>query len=158
MNPEHWLDVAEQLLRDPRRGAPRQVNLRCAVSLVYYALFHWLANCAADALAGTAKPRDGSWTRVYRGLQHHQVRNECRKGRIPKRFPTSIRRFATEVATMQNRRHRADYDPQARFSKGDALAFLRNANSILNDLQTATPAEKRAFAIHVLFKERPGSP
>ena len=34
VNPEHWLDVAEQLLRDPRRGAPRQVNLRCAVSLI----------------------------------------------------------------------------------------------------------------------------
>ena len=52
MNPDHWLDAATRLLHQPRRGAPRQVDLRCVVSLSYYALFHWLANCAANALAG----------------------------------------------------------------------------------------------------------
>ena len=154
MNPEHWLGAAEQILNAPRRGAPRQVDLRCAVSLVYYALFHWLANCAADALAGAAKPRDRSWTRVYRGLQHRQVREQCRKERLPGNLPPSMRRFATEVAEMQMKRHRADYDPEARFSKGHVLAFLARANSVLADLQRATPAEKRVLAIHVLFRER----
>lgn len=154
MNPEHWLAAAELLLNAPRRGAPRQVDLRCAVSLVYYALFHWLANCAADALAGAAKPRDRSWTRVYRGLEHRHVREQCRKGRLPGHLPPSMRRFATEVAAMQERRHRADYDPEARFSKRHVIAFVAKANSLLADLRRATPAEKRAFAIHVLFRER----
>ncbi len=76
MNPDHWLDAAKRLLEQPRRGAPRQVDLRCAVSLIYYALFHWLT------------------------------------------------------------------------------AFLAMANRVIRGLEGATPAEKRALAIHVLFRER----
>lgn len=70
MNPSHWLEAAEQLVHEDRRGAPRQVNLRCAVSMTYYALFHWLANSAADSFAGAARKKDWSWTRVYRGIDH----------------------------------------------------------------------------------------
>lgn len=157
MKPEHWLDAADQLVNESRPGAPRQVNLRCAVSMVYYALFHWLANCAADALAGSAGPRNPSWTRVYRGLDHRQVKQQCRQGRVPAGLPPTVRRFATELAEMQGRRHRADYDPSARFSKPDTTAFIANANSMLQDLRDVTPADRRTFAIHVLFKERRAS-
>ena len=73
--------------------------------MVYYALFHWLATCVADAL-----------------------------------------------------RHAADYDPAAHFSKNDVREYLGMASNILETVQTATPADKRALAIHVLFKERPASP
>ena len=69
-----------------------------------------------------------------------------------------MRRFASELAVMQERRHEADYDPTARFSKRDAGAFLANAVRTLADLEGITPTEKRALAIHVLFKERPASP
>lgn len=154
MNPDHWLDAAKQILHQPRRGAPRQVDLRCAVSLIYYALFHWLANCAADALAGATRPRDRSWTRVYRGLQHRQVREQCRKGRRPGGLPSSIHRFARAIVAMQARRHSADYDPDTRFAKSDVAAFLETASRVIRDLQGATSAEKRALAIHVLFRER----
>ena len=155
MNPDHWLDAATQLLQQPRRGAPRQVELRCAVSLIYYALFHWLANCAADALAGATKPRDRSWTRVYRGLQHRRVHEQCRRGRLPGGLPSSIHRFAAAIVAMQPRRHSADYDPDTRFAKSDVAAFLAMANRVIRGLEGTTPAEKRALAIHVLFRERP---
>ena len=56
---------------------------------------------------------------------------------------------------MQARRHKADYDPDTRFSKGDVTAFLARANRVLWDLQGTTSAEMRALAIHVLFRERP---
>ncbi len=154
MNPEHWLDAAARLLQQPRPGASRQVDLRCAVSLIYYALFHWLANCAADALAGATKPRDRSWTRVYRSLQHRQVREQCRRGRRPGGLPSSIHRFATAIVVIQAMRHTADYDPDTRFSKSDVAAVLARANRAIRDLEGATPAEKRALAIHVLFRER----
>ena len=139
MNPDHWLDAAERLLHRSRRGAPRQVDLRCVVSLIHYALFHWLANCAADALAGATKPRDRSWTRVYRGLQHRQVREQFRRGRRPGGLPSSIHRFAAAIVAMQARRHSADYDPDTRFLKGDVAAFLANANRVIRDLQGTTP-------------------
>ncbi|MDE2764071.1 MAG: hypothetical protein OXQ94_05100 [Gemmatimonadota bacterium] len=124
------------------------------MSLIYYALFHWLANCASDALAGATKPRERSWTRVYRGLQHRQVHAQCRRGRLPGGLPSPIHRFATVIVAMQARRHSADYDPDARFAKSDVAAFLEMANRAIRDLEGATPAEKRALAIHVLFRER----
>lgn len=157
MNPFHWLNAAEQLVRQQRAGAPRQVNLRCAVSLTYYAMFHWLANCAAGALAGSSRPRDASWTRVYRSIDHRQVRRRCRRRRIPRGFSATMRRFAIELASLQSQRHAADYDPDARFSKGDVLEHLATVEDILTAADSVTPAEKRALAIHALFRERPGS-
>ena len=56
---------------------------------------------------------------------------------------------------MQAIRHKADYDPDTRFSKGDVAAFLARAHRVIRDLQGTTPAERRALAIHVLFRERP---
>ena len=104
MNPSHWLDAADQLVNEARPGAPRQVNLRCAVSMVYYALFHWLANCVADVLAGATRPTDHGWVRVYRGVDHRQVKQQCRQGRIPTHLAPTLRRFAAELAEMQGRR------------------------------------------------------
>ena len=158
MNPRHWLEAAEQLVHERRRGAPRQVNLRCAVSMTYYALFHWLASSAADGFAGAARQGDWSWTRAYRGIDHRQVREQCRRGRVPRSLSRTMRRFATELAAMQAWRHQADYDPDVRFSKADAIKHIATASDILTAVEAENPAEKRAFAIHVLFKERPGSP
>jgi len=56
---------------------------------------------------------------------------------------------------MQPRRHSADYDPDTRFAKSDVAAFLAMANRVIRGLEGTTPAEKRALAIHVLFRERP---
>lgn len=154
MNPSHWLEAAEQLVDEDRRGAPRQVNLRCAVSMTYYALFHWLANSTADAFAGGTRQKDWSWTRAYRGIDHRQIRDQCRSKRIPSSFSPRIRRFAIELAAMQVHRHRAHYDPEARFSKAEAIKHIENARNILTGIEAGNPAEKRALAIHVLFKER----
>ena len=38
-----------------RRGRPRRADLNRAVSSIYYALFHTLAACGTDLLAGRAK-------------------------------------------------------------------------------------------------------
>ncbi|MXX34671.1 MAG: hypothetical protein F4107_03460 [Gemmatimonadetes bacterium] len=58
---------------------------------------------------------------------------------------------------MQALRHEADYDPSASFSKSDVREYLGIAGNILETVQAASPAEKRALAIHVLFRERPAT-
>ena len=55
---------------------------------------------------------------------------------------------------MQAMRHQADYDPDTRFAKSDVAAFLARAHRVIRDLEGTTPPEKRALAIHVLFRER----
>lgn len=59
-DPSHLLDAADHPASEECPGAPRQVNLRRAVSTVYCALFHWLARCAADSLVGWVRPRPGA--------------------------------------------------------------------------------------------------
>lgn len=124
--------------------------------MVYYALFHWLASTAADTLAGSGDRKNPIWVRVYRGLDHRQVRQQCRLGRVPGDFPSAIRRFAAELAEMQGLRHQADYDPSAHFFKSDVREYLGTASRTIEAVQTATVAERRALAIHVLFRARPG--
>lgn len=150
----HLLDAAEHLVREGRSGAPRQVNLRRAVSSVYYALFHWLARCAADSLVGAAETGGESWTRVYRALNHRDLRKRCQQGRIPSSSPRALRRFGAEIVSMQPARHGADYNPAVRFTKRDVLAHVQEARGILQDLEHTSFSERRVFAVHVLFRER----
>ena len=154
MNPTHLLDAADHLAGESRPGAPRQVNLRRAVSSVYYALFHWLAKCAADSLVGVTEHSGESWTRVYRALNHRDLRHRCRKGCIPSSTPHELRRLGAELVRMQPLRHGADYNPVARFTKKDVLAHVDEARGILEDLEDAALPDRRLFAVHVLFKER----
>lgn len=131
----HLLDAAEHLVREGRSGAPRQVNLRRAVSSVYYALFHWLARCAADSLVGAAETGGESWTRVYRALNHRDLRHRCRSGRMPSSMPQELRRLGSALVRLQPIRNGADYNPTMRFDN-------------------TAQSKKCAFAVHVLFKER----
>lgn len=154
MNPTHLLDAADHLVGEDRPGAPRQVNLRRAVSTVYYALFHWLARCAADSLVGVGETSTGTWVRVYRALNHRDLRQRCRQTRIPSSTPDALGRFGAALVRLQPLRNRADYNPAARFAKRDVLAQVDAARGILDDLESTTQSERRAFAVHVLFAER----
>ncbi len=154
MNPTHLLDVADQLAGGDGPGAPRQVNLRRAVSTVYYALFHWLARCAADSLVGVGETSGESWARVYRALNHRDLRQRCQKGRVPPSTPYPLRQLGTALVQLQPIRNGADYNPVARFAKRDVLAQVDAARGILDDLERTAQSERRAFAVHVLFAER----
>lgn len=154
LNPNHLLDAADHLVSERRPGAPRQVNLRRAVSTVYYALFHWLAGCAADSLVGAAETPGESWTRVYRALNHRDVRQRCHKGGVPPSTPYPLRQLGTALVELQRIRNGADYNPVVRLARKDVLARVDEARRILEDLERATPADRRAFTVHVLFKER----
>lgn len=154
MDPTHLLDAADHLVSERRPGAPRQVNLRRAVSTVYYALFHWLARCAADSLVGVGETSGESWARVYRALNHRDLRQRCQKGRVPPSTPYPLRQLGTALVQLQPIRNGADYNPVVRLAKRDVLAQVDEARRILEDLESATPSDRRAFTVHVLFKER----
>ena len=154
MNPSHLLDAADHLVSERRPGAPRQVNLRRAVSTVYYALFHWLAGCAADSLVGAAETSGESWTRVYRALNHRDVRQRCQRRRVPLSTPYPLRQLGTALVELQPMRNGADYNPAVRLTKKDVLAHIDEARRILEDLGAASPSDRRAYTVHVLFKER----
>lgn len=153
-----FIVTAKLLAGQPRRGRPLETNLRRAISTAYYALFHYLAECCADTLAGgpgARRSRD-AWRRVYRAVQHGRARERCIDiGRSAlSRFPLEIQNFARVFADMQPLRHRADYDPDAEFSRKIALQYINDAENAIRQFPNAPIADRRAFAVHVLMDVR----
>ena len=93
MRPLDFIKTARDLAGASRQGRPRETNLRRAVSTTYTrcsmsicenfsttaaadALFHCLASCCADAIAGgSPASRDPlAWNQAYRALEHRNAR------------------------------------------------------------------------------------
>lgn len=155
MQPLDFTKAARDLVDSAGRGRPREVNLRRAVSTTYYALFHCLADCCANMLAGNAQDNRSSpaWRQTYRALQHTTARRRCLRATI-NRFPSAIRNFAKLFASMQVKRHSADYDPDAAFLKSDVIQYIDEAEDAIKQFNSAPRHDRRAFAIYVLLDIR----
>lgn len=155
MQPLDFTKAARDLVDSAGRGRPREVNLRRAVSTTYYALFHCLADCCANMLAGGVQANRSrpAWRQTYRALQHTTARRRCRRDTI-NRFPSGIRNFAKLFASMQVKRHSADYDPDVTFIKSDVLQDIDEAENAIMRFNEAPRNDRRAFAIYVLLDIR----
>jgi hypothetical protein len=152
--------VSNDLIATARRLAkaspqrPRQSDLKRGVSTAYYALFHTLARECADLLVGTGDWRsDPAWVQVYRALEHGLAKNSCRAA-ATKGFPNGIVSFADTFVTMQEERHRADYDPQARYVRPEVLLLIDNCEQAIRDLGAVTRSDRKAFVVWVLFQKK----
>lgn len=145
-----FIATARRLADAGRPGRPLETDLRRAVSTAYYALFHCLAACCADTLVGSARRNERAWLRTYRALQHGTVRRRCQH-RDTADFPDAIRTFANVLVEMQDRRHRADYAPDAAFNKSDVVHYIVRSENAIAAFAAVNLSHRRAFAVHVLF-------
>lgn len=139
-------------------GAPKQSDLRRAVSTTYYAVFHCLARCCADTLVGKARASrsEPAWRQAYRALEHGHARSRCLRPVI-RGFPPEIEAFADKFVDMQGKRHQADYDPhppEGPWSKADVEDDIDTAQDAIARFEAAPLPDRRAFAVHVLLKNR----
>ena len=157
MNPQDLISSARRQAGGSGRGRPRQTDLCRAVSSAYYAMFHTLARCGADLLAGAtrASRSQPAWVQTYRALEHGQALNRCRNSSVVSRFPPAIQEFADCFAEMQRRRHYADYAPVTSFTRLHVAMLLDQTAQVINQFNNAPVRDRRAFAIYVLFRLRP---
>ena len=136
-------------------GRPRQSDLRRAVSTAYYALFHCLAICCADMLVGGpgANRSEAAWRQAYRALNHGHAKKRCAQQRIVE-FPNEIQDLASAFVDMQRKRHTADYDPDAAFSKNEVIQSISEAEDVIRGFAQAPRRDRRAFAVYLLFDSR----
>ena len=117
-------------------------------------MFHCLAASAADLFIGTE--RNPAWHRTYRALEHGRARNACQQGQVMREFPTEIRDFAKAFVVLQKARQQADYALDAdAYRKSDVLGHIASAELAIGRFERADVAARRAFAAHVLFRQRP---
>lgn len=55
---------------------------------------------------------------------------------------------------MQEKRHAADYDPHANFTKSEVLADIALVEQAITDFEAEDAKDRRAFCAFVLFKKR----
>lgn len=159
MAPDNLISIARHLAGGQvglRRGRPRQTDLCRAVSAAYYALFHTLARCGADLLAGATRTSRSqpAWEQIYRALEHGHAKNQCQNRAVLNRFPLAIQDFAKYFVLMQRHRHQADYAPTTNFSRIEVLALIERAEEISSGFDNAPANDRRAFAIYALFRMR----
>jgi hypothetical protein len=168
LNPEHLLEQAERLVLPPPAGPPRQVDVRRAISASYYAVFHHLLRAAGDMYVGTTKRNTREYALVYRSISHGALRNLCNlaKQNMPLKYqpylPRSglgpnIQAFSSAFVELQEKRHRADYDPVGRMKTSDAKLAIATAHSAIAKFDRVSEARRKAFLTLLLFPPRPGA-
>lgn len=167
ISPDGLLTHAQRLAGQGR-GRPPEADLRRGVSAAYYAVFHDLTDGAARHLIGSSP--DSMRNQLRRSWSHGELvaAAELVAGRAktlaanPSAPPTpemakggplvdiaasdadlvtALRLFAE----LQEKRHQADYDHDARFEKVTLLSACTDARNARDKLASATDAGREAL-------------
>lgn len=156
--PINWANLiqAGRDLLDPQQAGPTpsHEHVRRAASNAYYAVFHSLAQSNATALIGppTNPTTAAAWSRIYRGLDHTTARRELQRHRQD--FSLQAKVFTDAFADLQQRRHLADYDPDAVITVNDAATHLDRAESAILGFAQVTLDERVHIATLTLVRSR----
>ena len=133
----------------PLTGRPRRAEISRAISTIYYAAFHALANNNANTLIGSGYQarNDPAWMLTYRTIDHRSARARCQHPAMS-RFPIEIIEMADLFVRLQAARHRADYAPQAQDSRSEVLQMATETETELTirAFEAADPTQRRSFA------------
>lgn len=166
ISPDHLLDQATKLLIPPRRGRPRRVDLRRAVSSAYYAVFHAVLAVCADEFVGQGSQRSAEYAMAYRSIDHRTAKRLCLElgKQTPAKayqthwpvggFGADIQAVGVGLVELQEARHRADYDPHFQINTSNATLLVQRARSVVRRLAAASAPQKRLFAAYLLFEPR----
>jgi len=166
LNPDHLLDQADRLITPPGGGAPRQADLRRAISNAYYAVFHSVIARAADQVVGKTDRANPRYTLVYRSIDHQSLRKICddiRKTTLPTKYSTYSPRggfgfdlvaLANAVIDLQEKRHLADYDPQFRVRMSDAVLAVATSREAIVRFESANRTARKTFLLLLTFSPR----
>lgn len=164
------MSLAEDLLHQARflaelnpASTPAQVDLRRAVSSAYYAVFHMLSNDAAAQVTGglaielqikTQRALNHSDMYATAGFFARSGRDKLEEKAIA--LPTAISSVLADIAdgfrTLQEERHRADYDVQASFDRIKTLELVTMAEKLFVDWQMEKETENaKVFLASLMF-------
>lgn len=160
MNSRDFIAVSRDLLAAARTGKLTQVRLRRAVSTAYYAVFHEICKMCADELVVSQtrnQKMTRAWRHVYRGLNHRKAKAACKKiedNESKYNFPEELRNLGLNFSTLQEERHRADYDPSMRFKPADVEQLIDRAEKAIQEVVGVKAIHKKTFAAFLLLPER----
>lgn len=87
-------------------------------------------------------------------MDHGFAKSACKEAQ-KLNFPTGLKACADAFISLQEARHKADYDPMVRFTRADTVDWVARAEAAITDLRAAPRIDRRAFAVQLLLKKRP---
>ena len=165
LNPDHLLDQADRLIASTA-GAPRQVDLRRAISAAYYGVFHIIATAVADQFAGAGRRTTPEYALAYRRIDHRMLRALCTEitaGRLSSKykqfvpadeFSNDLKTIAIAVVELQDKRQDSDYNPLISVKASDAKALIATARDAAARFGRLSRDERRTFLCLLVFQPR----
>lgn len=162
---DHLLEQADRLVALGHR-APRQADLRRAISAAYYALFHAVLTDAADDFVGRTHRHTARYSLLYRSIDHRSLRELCKditKPSLPDKyskylpaggFGADLNALATALVDLHEKRQLADYDPLFRAALADVALDIAKARAALVRFRHASRPQRRAFLALLVFSPR----
>lgn len=167
VNPDHLLDQARSLIAPTQAGAPRQADVRRAISASYYAIFHLTMAALADQFVGITKRDTTAYSLAYRSTDHRTLKELCldlKKTTPPSKLARYLPgggmgndfiAYATAVVELQEKRYAADYDPNAKVRLVDAKLAIQAATSAKAKFASLPTDTKLAYLSLLAFGARP---
>jgi uncharacterized protein (UPF0332 family) len=157
-NHDDLLRQALQLVhKEPRN--PKQASLRRAVSTAYYALFHLLIS---EAVA--------NWNRVNlraalgRAFDHNTMKAASNRLKDSRQFPFrgedpsmvgALKTVAETFTQLQEKRHIADYDNAAFWTRTEALSQVKSVEQAFNTWKAIRNERiAQAYLVSLMVKRR----
>lgn len=154
MNPRKLIEQARHLAnRSPKK--PRVVDLCRAQSAAYYAVFHRFCFLCAGSLLGATRAarKQKKWIRLYRSLGHADAKKCCQNLKVVEAISPDLSLPAQLFVALQEKRHRADYDPSFRPRKSAVLNDIEQAAEVIATLDAVPEPKRREFALFLLYKQ-----
>ena len=82
------------------------------------------------------------------------MRESYKRFEPPGGFTADIKLFATNILEFQRKRHAADYDPMARFTKTEAQLEIIRGRAALARFRAGRHEERQMFVSLLLFQPR----
>ena len=148
--------------KEPKK--PKQASLRRAVSVAYYALFHFLIDESSRFLvSGSSNDRRKLRDAIARSFAHAQMKNTSQafagRGGHPWKdlfpVPPDLATIAQTFVDMQQERHEADYDLSRKFVRSEVLALIVRAQYAVDRWPAVAASEaSRAYLIGLLVNTK----
>lgn len=151
--PLELLATARHLLEESPDRPVSQANLRRSVSTVYYALFHTVAEDAAELIAGP-KANKRIQAHTYRAVDHGTIKRGCLNHTLLSSMPKAVRAFADLLIQMQTQRHIADYDSEAWFFPETVGRDIEAAAEIIKAYSALSDEDRRTFLALMMLRTK----
>lgn len=161
IEPDKLLEHARHLAGDGAGpGRPNYTNHRRAVSGAYYATFHQLTERVAHQLFPSSEPFR---LQARRSVTHDAIHVVCKwltgRGHAPQHLQPivdelkrdeTVWAMADSLIGLKEAREEADYDHTRLFDKREAIGFLSDARTTVEQLRVPAPSMDAVMALIAL--------